>query len=175
MNFEPKSFFIGLMDFFSILLPGALLTYRLMGDVGPVVPGDRYARLGGAEAWAAFLLGSWLDEFCDRARRYTLNAQITRLARCGRLLPWTARALIWLVFKGERSLAVDRATKIKQQARRALQANNAINNSQWCKARAECPESCEFCRRSALRSRFQVRPLLCTFAPGTVLQRLQKG
>ncbi len=32
MNFEPQKFFIGLMDFFSILLPGALLTYRLMSE-----------------------------------------------------------------------------------------------------------------------------------------------
>jgi len=32
MNFEPQKFFIGLMDFFSILLPGALLTYLLMDE-----------------------------------------------------------------------------------------------------------------------------------------------
>ena len=51
MNFDPQKFFIGLMDFFSILLPGALLTYLLIGEVGPVVLGDRYAKLVGAEAW----------------------------------------------------------------------------------------------------------------------------
>jgi hypothetical protein len=62
---------------FSILLPGSLLTWLLMGEVGPVVLGDRYAKLAGAEAWAAFLfasyllghlvflLGSWLDEIYD--------------------------------------------------------------------------------------------------------------
>ena len=38
MNFDPQKFFIGLMDFFSILLPGALLTYLLMGEVGPDLP-----------------------------------------------------------------------------------------------------------------------------------------
>ena len=32
MNFEPQEFFIGLMGFFSIPLPGALLTYRLMSE-----------------------------------------------------------------------------------------------------------------------------------------------
>ena len=31
MAFSPQKFFIDLMDFFSILLPGALLTYLLMG------------------------------------------------------------------------------------------------------------------------------------------------
>lgn len=45
-----QKFFIGLMDFFSILLPGALLTWLLMHEVGPVVLGDRYAKLAGAEA-----------------------------------------------------------------------------------------------------------------------------
>jgi hypothetical protein len=33
MNFDPQKLFIGLMDFFSILLPGALLTWLLMGDL----------------------------------------------------------------------------------------------------------------------------------------------
>ena len=48
MNFDPQKFFIGLMDFFSILLPGALLTCLLMREVGPAVLGDRYAGLAGA-------------------------------------------------------------------------------------------------------------------------------
>jgi hypothetical protein len=60
MNFDPQKFFIGLMDFFSILLPGALLTYLLMGEVGAIVLGDSYAQLVGAQAWAAFLFASYL-------------------------------------------------------------------------------------------------------------------
>jgi 8-oxo-dGTP pyrophosphatase MutT (NUDIX family) len=168
MNFEPQKFFIGLMDFFSILLPGALLTYLLMGEVGPVVLGDRYAKLAGAEAWAAFLfasylfghlvflLGSWLDEFYNWARRHTLNTQITLLARRGRLLPGHARALIWLVFKGERNLAVDRAATIKQQALGALQAKDAINTFQWSKAwlNAESPSSLAVVQRFEADSKF---------------------
>jgi hypothetical protein len=58
-----------------------------MGEVGPVLLGDRYAQLAGAQAWAAFffasylfghlvfLLSSWLDEFYDWARGYTFNTQ----------------------------------------------------------------------------------------------------
>lgn len=168
MNFEPQKFFIGLMDFFSILLPGALLTYLLMGEVGPVVLGDRYAQLAGSEAWAAFLfasylfghlvflLGSWLDEFYDWARRYTLNTQIALLARRGRLLPWLARALIWLVFKRERNLAVERAGKIKRQALGPLQAQDAVNTFQWCKAllNAESPASLAVVQRFEADSKF---------------------
>ena len=60
MNFDPQKFIIGLMDFFSILLPGALLTWLLMGEAGPAVLGDRYAKLNGAQAWAAFLFAGHL-------------------------------------------------------------------------------------------------------------------
>ena len=168
MNLDPQKLFIGLMDFFSILLPGALLTYLLMGEVGPLVLGDRYAKLDGAQAWAAFLfasylfghlvflLGSWLDELYDWARRYTLNMQIAILACRGRLLSWPARVLIWLVFKGERNLAVDRAGKIKQQALRDLQAKDAINTFQWSKAwlNAESPASLAVVQRFEADSKF---------------------
>jgi hypothetical protein len=80
MDFDPQKLSIGPMDFFSILLPGALLTYLLIGEGGPVVLRDRYAELAGAEAWATFLfasyhfgylvflLGYWLDEFFECVR-----------------------------------------------------------------------------------------------------------
>ena len=118
MNLDPRKYFDGLMDFFSILLPGALLIWLVMGEVGPVVLGNRYARLAGAEAWAAFLvasylfghliflIGSWLDEFYDWARRYTLNVQIRRLALRGKLLPWPLRLGLWAVFRNESNQAV---------------------------------------------------------------------
>jgi hypothetical protein len=60
MNVDPQKLFIGLMDFFSILLPGALLTDRLMDEAGPAVLGDRYSKLDGAQAWAAFLYANSL-------------------------------------------------------------------------------------------------------------------
>jgi hypothetical protein len=37
MNFDATKLFIDLMDLFSILLPGALLTYSPMREVGPAV------------------------------------------------------------------------------------------------------------------------------------------
>lgn len=168
MNFDPQKLFIGLMDFFSILLPGALLTWLLMSEAGPVVLGGRYAKLDGAQAWTAFLfasylfghlvflLGSWLDELYDWVRRYTLNTQIVLLARRGRLLPWPVRALIWLVFKRERNLAVDRAARIKQQALGPLRAKDAINTFQWCKAllNVESPASLAVVQRFEADSKF---------------------
>jgi 8-oxo-dGTP pyrophosphatase MutT (NUDIX family) len=168
MPFDPQKFFIGLLDFFSILMPGALLTFLLMDDVGPAVLGERYDDLSGAEAWAVFLfasylvghivflVSSWLDELYDVARRHTLNGQITALARRGRLLPRPARTLIWLTFKGERDLAVNRAAKIKEQTLDGLGAKNAINTFQWSKAllTTESPESLVGVQRFEADSKF---------------------
>lgn len=169
MNIEPQKFFIGLMDFFSILLPGAFLSWLLMiNDVAHKVIGARYEKLSGAEAWITFLfasyllghlvflLGSWLDELYDYARNYTLNTQIKRLAYNKELLPWPFRALIWLVFKGERNLAVDRAGRIKQKVLGPLQAKESINTFQWCKAllTIESPESLSVVHRFEADSKF---------------------
>ncbi|MCW5969687.1 MAG: NUDIX domain-containing protein [Blastocatellales bacterium] len=168
MNFDPKKFFIGLMDFFSILLPGALLTYLLMGEVGPVVLGDRYANLAGAEAWAAFLfasyllghlaflLGSWLDGIYDWLRDRTLNRQISHVATRGRVLSWPVRVCVSLVFKRERNVAVNRAVKIKEHALATLQAKDAINAFQWSKAllNVASPQSLAVVQRFEADSKF---------------------
>ena len=85
MNFDPQKFIIGLMDFFSFLLPGAQLTFLLIGEAVPAVLADLYTGLDGVQAWAAFrfsshrfgdlvfLLGAWLDEFFVWARRTSLD------------------------------------------------------------------------------------------------------
>jgi ADP-ribose pyrophosphatase YjhB (NUDIX family) len=168
MNFEPQKLFIGLMDFFSIFLPGALLTYLLRTKMCPILAADLCAKPADAEGWAVFLfasyllghlvflLGSWLDEFYDWARRHTLDAQIRRFAHGGKLLHWLARALIWLVFKGERNLAVNQAVKIKQQALGALQAQDSVNAFQWSKAllNIESPSSLALVQRFEADSKF---------------------
>jgi NUDIX domain len=168
MNFEPQKFFIGLMDFFSIVLPGALLTFLLMPKVGPAVLGQEYSALVDTKGWTAFLftsylvghlvflLGSWLDEFYDWARGHTLNAQIKRLASRGQVLSWPMRSLVWLSFKGESNLAVERAGRIKRQVLEPLQAHNAINTFQWCKAflNVESPASLAIVQRFEADSKF---------------------
>jgi hypothetical protein len=60
MDAKPADFFIGVVEFFSILLPGALLTYLLLPlgltVIAPVfpVPGGR------AEQWIAFLIVAYV-------------------------------------------------------------------------------------------------------------------
>src|SRR5258706_1686733 len=146
MNFEPQKFFIGLMDFFSILLPGALLTFFLKDVFGADALGDAYALLEGAEGWTVFLfssyllghivflLGSWLDEVYDELKAYNLSSQIKSLAYRGRKAPWPLRALAWLVFKADRDLALNRVVDLKASALEPLQAQSAVNSFQWSKA-----------------------------------------
>lgn len=168
MNFEPQKFFIGLIDFFSILLPGAMLTYLTMDNLGPRLLGTRYCTLAGTEAWMVFLfssyllghfiflLGSWLDEVYDLIRKLTLNRRIQQLAWKGRLLRKWQRVLLWMVFKRERDLAVDRAAKIKANYLDPLQASGAVNTFQWAKARlaAEQPEALATVQRFEADSKF---------------------
>ena len=60
MNADPQKFFIGLMDFFSIMLPGAPLTFLFRADVGRAALGKRYQELADAPlSWSA-RAPSWL-------------------------------------------------------------------------------------------------------------------
>lgn len=171
MNFEPQKFFIGLMEFFSILLPGAVLTYLLGTELGSYIVGaGALQKMPGAEKVAVFLIasylwghllfliGAWLDEFPYDwvRRRYTLNKQITCLALRGTLLPIGARILIWSIFKQEQDIAVDRAGKIKEQLLAGLAAEKSINTFQWSKAflAKEHPDSLALVHRFEADSKF---------------------
>jgi 8-oxo-dGTP pyrophosphatase MutT (NUDIX family) len=168
MNFDPKNFFIGLIDFFSIILPGAILTYLLKDDGwGWVFRGER-SLPDGTEGWMVFVLASyllghfifllsaWLDEWYDHTRKATLNHQIKQLAWHGKLLPQWYRAMIWLVFKREQDIAVDRAGRIKRHYLNKLGGSTAVNTFQWSKARLaiEHPESLATVQRFEADSKF---------------------
>ena len=168
MDFEPQKFFIGLMDFFSILLPGALLTFLLKVEAAHSGWAEKLPQLDGVKGWVAFLatsyvlghfaflLSSWLDQFYDWLRGRTQNEQIRRLVRRGKPIRWWIRLLVWLVFKQERNLAVRRVGKIKTLYLSSLQAANTINNFQWCKSllTVESPESLAVVQRFEADSKF---------------------
>ena len=75
---KPSDFFVGAMDFFSILMPGALLAFLLTpwapGVFGPVLPaleseGVRWVAFAVAAYFFGHLLhhlSSWLDEWYDQ-------------------------------------------------------------------------------------------------------------
>jgi len=86
MNFDPQKFFIGLMDFFSILLPGAVLACLEMNVAWPqIIFEAKYRALADGERLAMFLLASYvvghlvfllgpsLGEIYGCARHYSCN------------------------------------------------------------------------------------------------------
>jgi hypothetical protein len=149
LSVEPQKFFIGLMDFFSILLPGALLTYLLKDEVGPPILGDAYQELAGTSGWSVFLfssyllghfiflLGSWIldDHLYDPIRRATETQQIKRLAHGGKLSSVWVRWVARYIFRKDVDQAVCRALNIKEHYLDRAAASSAINAFQWCKAR----------------------------------------
>jgi hypothetical protein len=71
-------------------------------------------------------------------------------------LSWPIRAFVWLVFNRERNPAVNRAVQIKESALAPLQAKDAINAFQWCKAllNIESPQSLAVVQRFEVDSKF---------------------
>lgn len=183
MSFEPQKFFIGLIDFFSILLPGALLTYLLKEDVGPHLLGPGYYDLGETERWIVllfasyllghliFLVGSWLldDHFYDWIRPATPAAQVRLLAE-GKPLPGrNARRLARLFFKKNVDQPFHQALRIKEHHLNPIEASESINVFQWCKARLtmEQPEALATVQRFEADSKFfrSLCVVLCVIIP----------
>jgi ADP-ribose pyrophosphatase YjhB (NUDIX family) len=185
VGFEPQKFFIGLIDFFSILLPGALITYLVKDD-------PRLEFLGvhrnGAEGWVifgfsayllghfVFLLGAWLldDYFYDPIRTATTAGIVGRLA-AGKELPWnlTRRLAKWFV-KKDTDLAIRHATRIKEHYLEPGNASSAVNAFQWCKANLafEHPEALAGVNRFEADSKFfrSICIILAFFVPWTLIE-----
>jgi ADP-ribose pyrophosphatase YjhB (NUDIX family) len=138
------------IEFFAILLPGALLTYLLADDAGPALLGNGYRRPAGTEGWIlflfssyllghfVFLLGSWLlDDYAyDRIRKGTHQGVIKTLAEGNKKLP--LQATRWLAdrfIKAGADHAVRHVVRIKDEYMDRVGAREAINAFQWSKAR----------------------------------------
>src|SRR5260221_4143486 len=170
MNFEPQKFFIGLVDFFSIILPGALLTYLVKDELGPRLLGDGYDGLSSIEGGLVFLfssyllghfiflIGAWfLDDYCyDPIRNGTYGTQVRRLAKGKRLAPAPARWLAAFLIRSDVDAAVDQAVRIKEHYLEPLGATSAVNAFQWAKARlvTEKPEAAADVHRFEADSKF---------------------
>jgi ADP-ribose pyrophosphatase YjhB (NUDIX family) len=186
MGFEPQKFFIGLIDFFSILLPGALVTYLVKDE-------PRLEFLGvhrsGATGWVifgfsayllghfVFLLGAWLldDYFYDPIRTATCAGIVGRLAG-GRKLPWKLTRFLANVFvKKDKDLAVRHATRIKEHHLEPGNASAAVNTFQWCKARLAFghPEALASVNRFEADSKFfrSICIILVLFVPWMLIER----
>lgn len=147
MGFEPQKFFIGVIDFFSVFLPGGVLAYLGKDRAAPVLLGHEEFSLDGTENWIiflfaayllghlVFLFGALLDGPYDWLRSCTDLGQNHRLAKGNTLSPRWARMLARLLFKRKPDEALIQAVRIKSRALSAIGASDAINAFQWCKAR----------------------------------------
>src|SRR3974390_296202 len=149
MNLEPKKFFIGVVDFFSVMLPGALLTFALMDDKGLRLLAAGYPALTGAAGWLSFLFASYvlghfiflvgaalLDDYLYApVRAATRGKQIERLAKGQAPSSAMMRLLARSFIKDDADETQKRVIKIKKHYTDRLGASSGINAFQWCKAR----------------------------------------
>lgn len=149
MSFEPQKFFLGVIDFFAIILPGAILTFLVKDSLGPFLLSSHYDKLTGAPGWVAFLGGSYLlghfvfligaglldDYTYDPLRKASYGEQISRLADDKRLSPLPARFLARIFMGKESDRAVNLAVRIKEHYVGPLGGAKAINAFQWSKAK----------------------------------------
>ncbi len=159
-----------MINFFSILLPGALVTYLLKDDMGKWLLGEKYTIFVKTEGWLAFLfssyllghfiflLGSWIldDKVYDRILKATDEEQIKRLAKGEQLSFVLARRLAKVFFKEVSVQALSKASKIKEQYLGPHDTSSAINAFQWCKTRLtlEHPETLITIQRFEADSKF---------------------
>ena len=149
MGFEPQKFFIGLVDFFSIFMPGALLAYigkdwiaeQFVGDISYPLESTEHIFVFLFASYLighfVFLVGSTLDRLVyDPLRKLTRWGQIGRLAKGEKLRPkWLRRLAESLVLFGRSpDVAVMKVQQLKAQALDSLSAGGAVNSFQWSKA-----------------------------------------
>lgn len=170
MSFEPQKFFIGLVDFFSVLLPGVLFTYLLRDEIASHVLNHPHWELATTEdalvflfasyllGHFVFLLGSWLlDGYCyDPLRKATYGEQVKNLAEGGKLSNAWLRRLSQFLFNPETDVTLRKAARIKEHYLEPLGASATVNAFQWAKARltSECPEALATVQRFEADAKF---------------------
>lgn len=172
MSFEPQKFFVGLIDFFAVWIPGALLTYFL--SYGPVAflagKTTEFKELHDPKTVIVFLfasyllghfiflVGSLILDGCvyEPIRTATPSRLTKRLAKGKSCSGKLARFLATWLVKKDADVAVDRAKKIKKHYLDPLEASSAVNAFQWCKARLmlEKPQALETVQRFEADSKF---------------------
>ncbi len=171
MNFDPQKIFIGLMDFFSILLPGALFVYVTKDWMAALATPGAGFPLATTENVVVFLFGSYLaghllfligslldDRLYDPFRKATENGQTGRLAK-GKLLYtelWRDLAASDFFFGRSADRAVTQAVRAKVRHLRPPLDPDAVNAFQWCKARLlkEMPAGLSEVQRFEAASKF---------------------
>ena len=194
---EPQKFFIGVIDLFSVLMPGALVAYVLKYEArqaGLPAPTDT---LADTESWVvflfasyllghlAFLLGGTIDSAYEVLRSGTALGQTTRLAKGKRPSSSWLRRAARALFSKHADAALVQALRMKVRSLRRLSAEGSINTFQWCKARLskEHPDGLAAVQRFEADSKFfrsfvvvlAALAILYAYRPTSTRWRLSRG
>ncbi|HEY2911970.1 MAG TPA: hypothetical protein VGK21_01300, partial [Candidatus Angelobacter sp.] len=142
MGFEPQKFFIGVIDFFSVLLPGVVLTFFVKAPLWRLLeykPGADELAIFLIVSYLLghfiFLIGSPLDDYVyDRVKTATFAEQVANIAGGKELSPFWARLLARAIIKKNVPQPVRQAVKIKEYYLDPLNASASINAFQWAKS-----------------------------------------
>ncbi|MBZ5491376.1 MAG: NUDIX domain-containing protein [Acidobacteriia bacterium] len=184
MGFEPQKFFIGVIDLFSVLLPGAVLTFLLKGPLWRLLgykPGSDEIVIFLVVSYLLghfiFLIGSALldDRIYDPVKGATFAEQVRRVAKGEKLSPTWARLLAKVFVKSDSAPPVSHAVKIKEYYLDRLKASLSINAFQWAKAQLtlDHPEALASVQRFEADSKFfrSLFVVLCIICPWSVVTR----
>jgi ADP-ribose pyrophosphatase YjhB (NUDIX family) len=165
MGFEPQKFFIGVIDFFSVLLPGAVLTFFLKGPLWQLL-----GYKPGSDEVVIFLIVSYLlghfifligaaaldERVYDPVKAATFAEQVANVAGGKDLSPSWARLLAKIFVKKNTAQPVRQAIKIKEYYLGPLNASASVNAFQWAKAQLtlDHPEALASVQRFEADSKF---------------------
>jgi hypothetical protein len=174
VKFSPETFFIGIIDFFSIILPGAVLIYFTSALLQKVFFGSASPNYKSeAEKSAIFLFSSYLlghfifaiasnlDKIYDRIRLSTSQANTGTSTRSGsRLEKWIAAKCV----PTSADALVERIVSLRHKHIPDADDVPIINAFQWCKARLtiQCPAALAEVQRFEADSKF-FRSLVIVF------------
>ena len=143
MKFEPQKFYIGMIEFFSVILPGVLFTYlfmieykRLTGQSYQIDTNEQgviFLFVSYVSGHFIFMMGSFIDTFDQYLRNWTFQSQLRRVANGGTPVARIKRWLSTNILRN-RDQALYRVLPIKQHYLGKVGAVSAVNAFQWSKA-----------------------------------------
>jgi len=143
LKFDPQSLFLGLIDFFSVLLPGALVVSLLQGALAPRLFGPVFPPIHDeTQGWIAFL-------FCS----YLVGHFVFLVGAMLDVVDKPVREWFW---PEEKDHTLQEAIRIKQQHIGDDEKREVINAFQWAKVRLAiaCPSGLLEVQRLEADSKF---------------------
>ncbi len=143
MKFEPQKFYIGMIEFFSVILPGVLFTYVLMSEYNRLTgqsyqvetseQGLIFLFISYVAGHFIFMMGSTIDNIDQYLRNWTFQSQLRRVAEGEQPVARIKRWLSSYILR-DRDEAMYRVLPIKQHYLARVGGQNAVNAFQWSKA-----------------------------------------